>query len=518
MVRPLPGESGELLRAPKDQRRAARSTLVSAPPKVPLSPAAPPSTPAPMPVPPVRLADSGGGLLERLAGRLDQEGLAYCQWMGHWSAHRWSTGRKDVDFLVDHACRQAFRQLVEALGFKLAHPPGARRMVGSEHYLGFDPTVNQLLQLHVHYRLLLGDYWKPVYHIPIERPLLDGAVPGSPFRVPGPTYQYLVFVLRMMLRQVGRPLLSARTLWTTGIRMQLESLQACSSRDELAELLRNYLTPIDLQLFDRCVRSLLGGCGPLERAALPWELHRRLRAHVRLPSLTAMLTAAVDKVLPLSITKKISDGRLYLSDGGMVLALVGEDGAGKSTCARELNAWLGSAFRTMRSALGDPRRSWLTLAVDRALKLEQQINRMRQRPPRRGTTIELLRHVCTARDRYRQYVQARRFAVNGGIAICEGYPIPQNGRFVGSSVPEVPPAQISKVAKMLSALEATYCERILRPDAIVVLQLDPQSAVGGEPKKSADPLRGRSRIIGEIDWSATGAETVDANQPLPDLV
>jgi len=491
--------------------------LVSAAsPKVPLSPSTPLS--ALTPVPPVQLGTSAGSLLERLAGGLDQEGLAYCQWKGRWSAHRWTTGQGDVDFLVDHARRSRFRQLVEELGFKLGHPPGARRIAGIEHYLGFDPTVNRLLHLHVHYRLLLGEYWKPLYQIPIERPLLDGAVPGSLFRVPSPTYQFLVFVLRMMLRQVGRPLLSAQTLWTTGIRMQLESLQACSSREELAELLRKHLSPIDVQLFDRFVRSLLGSCGLLQRAVLPWKLHRRLRAHVRLPPLSALLTAGVEKVLPLSIAEKILDARLCLSDGGMVMALVGGDGAGKSTCARDLNGWLGQAFRTVWRDLGNPPRSWLTLAADGALQLERRLNRMRQRPGRPGTTIELLRHVCTARDRYRQYVRVRRFAINGGIAICEGYPLAQNRRFIGPRIPELLPPQAPKLAKVLSDLEATYYERILGPDEMVVLRLDPQLAVARKPEVPADQVRARSQIIWEIDWSTTGAQVVDASQPLPDLI
>jgi hypothetical protein len=446
-----------------------------------------------------RLGDSVGSLLERLAQGLEQKAIAYCQWKGHWSAHRWSTGQGTVDLLVDFSCRQAFRQLADELGFKLGYAPGASRIPGVDHYLGFDPAVSRLLHLQVHYRLLLGDYWKPVYRVPIEASLLKSAVPGSMFRVPAPTHQYLVFVLRMMLRQVGRPLLSAQTLWTTGIRMQLESLQACSSREELGSLLRDHLSPVDLQIFDRCVRSLQGGCEPLERAVLPWELHRRLRAHLRLPSPGAVLTAALERVLPLPLPEKICDRRLCLSDSGLVLALIGH-GPETPTAAREVNGWLGAAFRTRRADLGNPPRSWLTLAVDALLEVTHRFDRMRQRSHRSGTTIELLRHLCTARDRYDLYVRVRRFAVNGGIGICEGHPMAQE-QLVAPRIRELLPAEASRMARLLGRLEATYYERMLRPDLVVALE--PNLQVSGAQQRED----GSSR-----------APLVDASQPMPDLI
>ena len=140
------------------------------------------------PLPPVSLAsDPAAGsqskpdvesLLERLAENLERHGVAYCQWKGHWSAHRWTAGLGDIDLLVDHEAMTAFRRVAEDLGFKRAYSSGVRQIPGIESYFGYDPAVSRPLQLHVHYRLLLGDYWKPVYRIPIERLMLERSVPG----------------------------------------------------------------------------------------------------------------------------------------------------------------------------------------------------------------------------------------------------------------------------------------------------------------------------------------------------
>jgi hypothetical protein len=478
------------------------------------------TVPAASPAPAFTMPPAGGSgsLLKQLADALELRNVRYCQWKGHWSAHRWATGLGDIDLLVDHDQRPEFSRVVEELGFKVCLPSGTRQIAGIEHYLGHDPSVNRLLHLHVHYRLLMGDYWKPVYRLPIEAGLLENTVPGSPFRVPSPTHQYLVFVLRMLLRQVGRPHLSLQKTWTNGIRVPLESLDASSDREELGTILRKHLTPVDLRFFDRCVRSLQGSCGKVERAILPWELHQRLRAHVRRPSAGALLLAILEKSLPSFTTEWISDSRLRLNGSGVVIALVGGDGAGKSTCARELRAWLAPTLPAMRAHLGNPPKSFLTLLAGGALKVQQRLDRVMNRQCAPGGVLELARHVCTARDRYRLYVKVRRFALSGGVALCERYPIAQNRRLVGPCIPELLSGRPGKLAKLLCGMEARYYERILSPDAVLVLRLDPEIAVLRKPEEPADYVRARGQIIWNTDWSDTGAHVLDASQPLPDVL
>lgn len=457
-------------------------------------------------------------LLERLARALDLQEVRHCLWKGHWSAHRWARGYGDVDLLVDHAARARFRLAAEQLGFKPASPAGRRQLPGLEHYVGLDPAVPRLLHLHVHYRLLVGEYWKRVYRIPLEQPMLEHARPGQPFRVPDPTCQLLVFVLRMMLRQAGRPLLSAQTRWLSGIQIQLASLEAGSSREDLAVLLREYLCSIDVPFFERCLRSLQGESGSWDRLLLPWQLHLRLRAHLRRPSAAALAGAAAEKILPAQVVARISNANLKLAGGGTVVALIGGDGAGKSTCARELRAWLAPLFPVLHAHLGNPPKSLLTLLIGAALKLQRGADRLLQRSSPPGTTLELLRHLGTARDRYRLYQRVRRFAAAGGISICERYPVPQNRLLVGPCIPGLLPRNPGWLADQLRKAEARYYEWIVAPDALCVLRLDPELAVLRKPDEPADYVRARGRVIWETDWSTTRGQVFDASQPLADVL
>jgi thymidylate kinase len=231
-----------------------------------------------------------------------------------------------------------------------------------------------------------------------------------------------------------------------------------------------------------------------------------------------MFTALLEKLLPPAAATRLADGRMRPSGGGLVAALIGGDGSGKSTCARELESWLEPEFPTMRAHMGNPPRSLLTLLAGAGLRLQRNVERWLRRPPKPGSSLELFRHVCTARDRYRLCQRVHRFAVAGGIAVCERYPVRPDYVHVAPVIPELLSNNAGGLAQWLRQAEASYYSRIFTPDALFVLKLDPELAVLRKPEEPADYVRARGRMIWETDWSRSRARVVDASQPLPDVV
>jgi thymidylate kinase len=204
-----------------------------------------------------------------------------------------------------------------------------------------------------------------------------------------------------------------------------------------------------------------------------------------------------------------------LASGGSVVALLGGDGSGKSTCADALEAWLDSSIATIHLHLGRPTRSLATLVIGGSLKLL----RLTRAFPRLVSHLELLRHGCTGRDRFALYRRAHRFAASGGIAICERYPLPESWALSGPS--EVQRQALDAQSRFATALrkwERRFYERMASPDLVFLLQLDPETAVSRKPSEPADYVRNRARMTAETDWSKSGARIVDAAQPLPQVV
>jgi thymidylate kinase len=454
---------------------------------------------------------SSSHLLQRLAQGLDSESLRYCQWKGLWRA----AGDGDTDLLVHRSDAARFRSVAASLGFKPVLPSGERQIPGVESFLGHDPALAHPVHLHVQYQLFVGDYWRTVYRLPIEEALLASVTRGEVFPIPSPPYQFLMYTLRKLLRLPGWPLILWRPHWLAGIQGQLDYLEGRCDREEVASILAQHLPSLDLALLDRCLHVLRAGANPLETLATRRTLHRRLASHIRHPSLSRLLAAAGEKVLPRVLRPMLLDGRTRPATGGLVVALIGGEGSGTSTCARELRGWLGTHFPTMHAPMARPARSLLRAAG--AVKAEAMVHRVFAWRSPVGMFIQMLLHLYTARARFQWYRKAQRFAVNGGVVICEGYPLAQNRRLLGPSIPAAA-QRFSWWAELLGTWEGRYYDMIQPPQAICVLRLDPDSAVRRRPEKPEDFVRTQARVIWDADWTDTPAHVIDAGRPLPDVL
>ena len=97
--------------------------------------------------------------------------------------------------------------------------------------------------------------------------------------------------------------------------------------------------------------------------------------------------------------------------------------------------------------------------------------------------------MCTARDRSRFYQRVHQFAVAGGIAVCEGYPIRPNYVHVAPVTPGPHPENADWLANRLRRAEASYYESVLGPDALFVLMVDPVVAQRKPEEPADDVLR-----------------------------
>lgn len=448
-------------------------------------------------------------LVTRLGAALASRGVVYCQWKGHGKRERWANGRGDIDLLVERASWADFTDILSELGFKLALPPAGREASGVLHFFGLDERRGDLIHIHAYQRLAIGSPWRTHYRIPLERELLASAQleEDGIFKTAAPELELVVLVLRLVLRHELRDLLRRESpRWLDGALTELDRLEERATPAQVAGVLSTMLPEVSPRLFERCRATLLPGCPAHKRVAVRAQLARALRPHASRPTPFAFGDRLWRRVHPRGQA---------LAGGGAVVALLGGDGAGKSTCADALTAWLGSELATLHLHLGRPSRSLATLVVGGALKAARTL----RLSPRIIAHLDLLRTVATGRDRARLQTRAFRFAADGGIAICERYPLPQSWMLSGpSEVQGHALAAQSKLADALRRWERGLYERLARPDLVFVLRLDPETAVRRKPSEPADYVRERARLTEAADWTQAGAVVIDAAQPLPQVV
>jgi thymidylate kinase len=457
-------------------------------------------------------------LVVLLAEALRARGVAYCQWKGHGKHDRWGTGAGDIDLLVDRLAVAEFTTVLADLGFKSAHPGLGRAPAGVLHYHGLDQSTGRLVHVHAYTRLVIGKAWRTQYHLPIEQTLLASRVPRPVFPTPTPELERMVLLLHLILRTSVRDLVRrSPPAWLYAALAELERLEEEARPERLAAALGPHLPAIDAAFLDACRRALRPPPDGTawQRLLLRRELERRLSTSAIRPSPWTLLRQVARHWLG-----PANHQGHRLAAGGAVVALLGGDGSGKSTCARVLVEWLAPALAVTRIHVGRPPRALTTLIVGGLLKLARRLGTAGQvigLVPH----LELLRFLCTARDRARACARAWRFAARGGVAICERYPVRENRALAGPSDEQGFGLDLSsRLAVLLRRWEHRYYDRLPLPDLVFVLRLEPEAAVRRKPEEPAAYVRARARLMWDADWSRLGraARVVDAALPFQQVL
>jgi thymidylate kinase len=465
-------------------------------------------------------------LVYKLCQALKAKGVAYCHWKSNAALDRSARGDNDLDLLVDRADVQRFTEILYQLGFKEATAPSRQQMPGVLDYYGYDKGADKLVHVHAYCQLILGHDATKNHRLPIERPFLESSVQGDLFKVPAPEFELIVFVIRMALKySTWDAILGRQGTLSIAERQELEYLEARASQTRIYDTLNQHVPYVDATLFDSCLHSLEPGFSMWARVKVGQRLQNRLRAQARRSQLADVSLKLWRRVVwPIRSRVFRCLPKKRIADGGLMIAIVGGDGAGKSTAVDELHAWLSQDFEAIKMHMGKPSWSWTTIVVRGILKIGRSLGLypflrapVQYKVDANSVVFPgypwLLREVCTARDRYLTYVKARRFATNGGLVICDRFPLPQVKFMDGPQAERMTgTCKNNRLIAFLIHLERKYYQPIMLPELLIVLRINPETAVQRKTDEDAASVRARSTEIWELDWQETPAHIIDADR------
>jgi hypothetical protein len=478
-----------------------------------------------------------GTVLDLLLDMLESlrcAGINYCYWRSSQRLGAALTGLSDLDLLVAKADRQQAVELLLAQGFKLLSSVQAHDEPALLDLLGYDLPSGRLVHVHLHFRLLLGSSLLKLWRPPWDRAVLTHAVwhPSLPVRVMDVTTEATLLLARSCL-EFDRLDVVALRQWRVMAAKFATDRKALAPQLERNEVRRRAAELLGAAMAEPVADTVCRGDPP--SSELRRELRAQLASYRSAGRLQGRLSLAGRSLLFLgrSLNKRfIHVPRPWshrILGGGVVVAVLGVDGSGKSTLVRALRDWAGAEMDVLPLyfGTGDGRPSLLLLPLKLMVPLVQKMvgrkpagashGNVSGKPP--GVLYSALMTVWAsvlAVEKRRKLKVARLAADRGMLVITDRFPQNQLPRF--NDGPLLP--RLNRIPRWLRVFEANAYKLANRlpPDLVIKLQASPALITRREPDMLPDVVRQRTEEVMQLAFPASRLVVLDASQPLPAVI
>jgi thymidylate kinase len=477
-------------------------------------------------------------LAARVLDRLDEDAVRYCHFKSNAHVEAGVAGLTDLDLLVDGQETVRAVEILAGHGFKQlpAHP--SRAYPGVEDFFALDEDTGRLLHLHVHYRLIVGERFFKNYRLPWEEEFLGTRVfdEAASIYVAHPALEWLLLVCRAALklrwRDRVRSLVTPQSGEHGGIATEHRWL---AERAEPAVVIEHASRLLGKRAAELVGLALADDLRLRRLTVLRRELRRNARVFRAYRSIVALwirwrreLTWILGSVNRRYLHRPFPYRRSG-SSGGVVIAVVGSDGAGKSSVTQTFHSWLAGKVDVIQIYFGSGQGRSSVLRLP--LKLALRVMRRRSGTPRLDPEARRTRNVTfaravwalvLAREKRSKLRMAMRARERGFVVICDRYPQTQLGGV--SDGPLLWRWQDSE-GRLKSALaqwerEIYELGAAMSPDVVVRLLVTPEIARARRPTDNPGELAFRTQLVKDLRFESArhGVVDIDADESLDSVI
>jgi hypothetical protein len=282
-------------------------------------------------------------------------------------------------------------------------------------------------------------------------------------------------------------------------------------------------------LFDECViarRKSAKGGPSVELQTRAREALENRRTSPPTPAITIECSAGWDASRTWLRWDGIEDRGL--AAGGVSIAILGGDGAGKSTAVEAIRSLLATRIPVRVFHFGRPPSGFSSRIVYRAMGVLRRLGFSIPTPmtfdPAMGDQLSglkrfglMLHFICLCRDRVRIYRELNAWTHRGGVGVCDRYP---DSRFAGMDGPrqqDLFPGSSGIMARLVR-WESRQYHKIRPTNMEIILRVSPETAAIRQPEDDPISLRRRCMSVLEVIETLDGPEIiVDADADVADV-
>lgn len=467
---------------------------------------------------------------------LGRHDISYVYWKSSNRIYRGLSGEGDLDLLVAQRDQHRAQAILLERGLKLFPAVAHRDHPSVSSYLGYDEPSGRIVHLHLHIRLVAGASLLKNYHLPWEEALTRRAIlhPELPIRMLEPVDEALLLIIRGCLELRRSDPIVLRNWRAVTRKFELDRAELASRIPRMA-LRRRAAELLGADLADMVADALYCQAALEHQRLLGWRVRRHFAPHRTYNIIEAglrALTRAAHLVAG-DLNKRFFWAARPWSrrapGGGHVIAVIGVDGSGKSTIVATIRQWLGQEMDVIPIYFGTGagRPSLILWPLKLMVPLVTPLfktkpkgsshGKISDRPPGRlYSALMAIWATATALEKRSKLSAAHRGARRGLVVVTDRYP--QNEIAGFNEGPLMP--RLIGIPRWLRRFEANAYSLAQRlpPDLVIKLVVPPEVCARREPDMDPAVITQRIAAIPRLAFAGARVVSIDAQQPLPDVI
>lgn len=463
----------------------------------------------------------------RLFRLFNENNIVYCHWKSNEHLYEGLIGETDLDVLILYEMKDAAEKCLNSLGYsKFVSQFGARYNYVDD-WIGCDEETGKLIHIHLHYKMITGHKGMKEFDLPWTEYALETRVLHNEFSifVTEPCLELIILTSRIVLKSsysVDIRAIAGRYLISDSDKVEREYLISLSDRKNVEAIADRFFGEDGTRLTELIFQNDVGSQWFQSVSKI---VKRHLKKYDRFMFFGGLARIYYCLALKLRKLVKINSNFDIITKktptSGLMVAFLGQDGAGKSTVSNDVVNWLTWKLDAKKFYLGSGEhyKSW-----QKTLRAKVNGNSAIQKAIKNYLTISDFNNI--SKVTYKKIKRAVKYTQKGGIAVFDRYPQMQ---FVGINDGPKIRARMrdNKLSPWLNKVVLHYAlkeEESIRkavttqPDLVFKLILPPEESIRRKPGEDFENIEMKHDIINKLTFPNSEVITVRADQEYNDEI
>ncbi|WP_418790837.1 hypothetical protein [Phosphitispora sp. TUW77] len=473
-------------------------------------------------------------VLENIFDKSNAENIKYLHWKSNEHISAALNGDTDLDIMVHPDDHKRFVHIIENEGFSLYQAVGKQSYISIFDYIKLDSESKKILHIHLHNRFVVGRKYFKEYLIPIEDTIFEKSIGDNnyPVKIMNPSQELIVLWIRYALKTSPIKFLVKGRRISNDFIKESNWLEGRISSDGIDKVIQGLLIKNEADFIDIFMRFLKDNKKSFDTLNLIKAIRKNYKPYKteRITGFKYLFTRS--KMIINYICQKLYfpvPYRRINPTGGIIIAFIGSDGAGKSTVITILQKSLAKKIDIYYEYLGsgDGKSSFLRAPlqlfkkiIKGNIKLSIHNEAHKEDQLRKLSASKVLWAVSLAIEKQSKLKRIWKAKSRGMTVICDRYPQIQVAGINDGPLLYTWIDSENRFKRKIAHWEFNIYKKatVFKPDLLIKMVVDSDTAKKRKPNENPFIIERKVKIISDIDIPSYHIEVIDATKPLEEVI